>query len=85
VARDVMIIGAFMISWFMDRPIKIRPLLISKINTVAQIAFAAAVLGAKAFQFPLGGWFDFAAWGVAALTLGSLAAYLASWSRHMSL
>jgi cardiolipin synthase (CMP-forming) len=86
VARDVMIIGAFMISWFMDKRIKIRPLLISKINTAAQIAFATAVLGAKAFQFTLvRPWIDVAAWGVAALTLASLAAYLASWSRHMSL
>ncbi len=85
VARDVMIIGAFMVSWLMDKRLKIRPLLISKINTVAQIAFAAAVLGAKAFHFaPLPG-FDLAAYGVAALTLASLAAYLASWSRHMSL
>src|SRR6202453_4786737 len=39
VARDLIIIGAFMISWVMGKPIKIRPLLISKINTVAQIAF----------------------------------------------
>jgi cardiolipin synthase len=85
VARDVMIIGAFMISWLMAKPIKIKPLLISKINTGAQIAFAAAVLGAKAFQFALGSWFNFAAYCVAALTLASLAAYLASWSRHMSL
>jgi cardiolipin synthase len=85
VARDLMIIGAFMISWVMAKPIKIRPLLISKINTVAQIAFAAAVLGAKAFQFALGAWFDLAAYCVAALTLASLAAYLLNWSRHMSL
>lgn len=85
VARDVMIIGAFMVSWFMDKRIKIRPLLISKINTVAQIAFAAAVLGAKAFHFALLPRFDLAVYGVAALTLASLAAYLASWSRHMSL
>ncbi len=85
VARDVMIIGAFMVSWLMDKRIKIRPLLISKINTVAQIAFAAAVLGAKAFDFALLPKFDPAAYGVAALTLASLAAYLANWSRHMSL
>ncbi len=85
VARDVMIIGAFMISWVMNKPIKIRPLWISKVNTVAQIGFAAAVLGAKAFQFPLGPWFGLAAYCVAALTLASLAAYLASWARHMSL
>jgi cardiolipin synthase len=85
VARDVMIIGAFMISWLMGKPIKIRPLLISKLNTLVQIAFAAAVLGAKAFQFAPGSWILPAGYCVAALTLASLAAYLASWSRHMSL
>jgi cardiolipin synthase (CMP-forming) len=85
VARDVMIIGALIISWLMGRPVAIRPLWISKINTAAQIAFAAAVLGAKAFQFTLGPWFIISAVAVAALTLTSLAAYLALWARHMSL
>lgn len=85
VARDVMIIGAFMISWLMNRPMKIRPLRISKLNTAAQIGFAAAVLCAKAFHFGLGTWFNVAVYGVAALTLASLAAYLATWARHMSL
>jgi cardiolipin synthase (CMP-forming) len=85
VARDVMIIGALIISWLMNRPVAIRPLWISKANTAAQIAFAAAVLGAKAFQFTLGPWFIISAVAVAALTLASLAAYLALWARHMSL
>lgn len=85
VARDLMIIGAVMISWLMRKPVEIRPLWISKLNTVAQISFAALVLGVKAFQFPLGMWFDIAGAVVAALTLASLAAYLASWARHMSL
>ena len=85
VARDVMIIGAFMISWLMSKPVAIRPLWISKANTAAQIAFAAAVLGAKAFQFTLGPWFIVSALVVAALTLASLGAYLALWARHMSL
>jgi cardiolipin synthase (CMP-forming) len=85
VTRDVMIIGALMISWLMNKPVAIRPLWISKTNTAAQIAFAAAVLGAKAFQFTLGPWFTISVLIVAALTLASLAAYLAVWARHMSL
>jgi cardiolipin synthase (CMP-forming) len=85
VARDVMIIGAFMISWLMNKPVAIRPLWISKANTTAQIGFAAAVLGAKAFQFTLGPLFLVCTLAVAALTLASLAAYLAGWARHMSL
>ncbi len=85
VARDLMIIGAVMISWLMRKPVEIRPLWISKLNTAAQIGFAALVLGAKAFQFGLGAWFSAAVYGVAALTLASLAAYLTAWARHMSL
>jgi cardiolipin synthase (CMP-forming) len=85
VARDLMIIGAVMISWLMHKPVEIRPLWISKLNTVAQIGLAALLLGAKAFHFPLATWFDIAVYIVAALTLASLAAYLAAWARHMSL
>ncbi|WP_219321224.1 CDP-alcohol phosphatidyltransferase family protein [Methylovirgula sp. HY1] len=85
VARDVMIIGAVMISWLMHRPVEIRPLWISKFNTAAQIGFAALVLGVKAFRLDLGAGFSMAIYGVAALTLASLAAYLTAWARHMSL
>jgi cardiolipin synthase (CMP-forming) len=83
VARDLMIIGAVLISWLMGAPVEIKPLWVSKVNTTVQIAFAALVLGAKAFQFSLDAWFDAALYIVAALTLVSLAAYLLQWLRHM--
>jgi cardiolipin synthase len=63
----------------------VRPLFISKANTTAQIAFAALVLGAKAFGVMLGAWFGVSLWVVAALTLASAAAYLWQWIRHMGL
>ena len=85
VFRDVMIIGAFLVSWIMGKPITVHPLLVSKANTMAQIAFAALVLGAKAFGLKLGLWFDASLWTVAALTLGSASAYLWQWIRHMGL
>ena len=69
----------------LDKPVAIRPLLVSKLNTVAQISFAAAVLAAKAFAFPLGMWFTVSLYIVAALTLASAAAYLTQWVRHMDL
>lgn len=84
VARDLMIIGAFMISWFMRKPVKVKPLLISKLNTAAQISFAAMVLGIKAFDFPAAAWFNIALYAVATLTIASTAAYLRQWIRHMS-
>lgn len=85
VARDLMIIGAVVISWLMHKPMEIRPLWISKLNTAAQIGFAALVLGAKAFQLDLGAGLSIAIYVVAALTLASLAAYLTAWAQHMSL
>jgi cardiolipin synthase (CMP-forming) len=85
VARDLMIVGAVMISWLMHSPVEIKPLLVSKLNTAVQIGFAATVLGAKAFTFSTEPWLDPALYVVAALTLVSLAAYLTQWARHMSL
>jgi len=84
VARDVMIIGAFMISLIMRKPIKVRPLMVSKLNTAAQIGFAALVLGIKAFDFPGGVWFDVSLYVVAALTLASTAAYFVQWIKYMN-
>jgi cardiolipin synthase (CMP-forming) len=84
VSRDIMIIGAIIISWLMGRPVAIQPLTISKLNTAVQIAFAALFLFKMAFGFELGR-FDLAAmWVVAALTAASAAAYLAGWLRHMA-
>ena len=85
VARDLMIIGAFMISLVMRKPVKVKPLMISKLNTAAQISFAAMVLGVKAFGFPNGMWFDVSLYCVAALTLASTAAYIGQWIKHMNL
>ncbi len=83
VSRDVMIVGAVIMSWLLDKPVEIRPLLVSKANTTAQIALACAVLAAQAFGLPLAGWFEAALWIVAALTSVSMLAYLAQWLKHM--
>ena len=85
VSRDVMIVGAVMISWLLAMPVEIRPLLVSKANTAAQISFAALVLGAKGFGFALDPWIDVAVYAVAALTLVSAGAYLSLWIKHMDL
>jgi cardiolipin synthase len=84
VARDVMIVGAFMISLIMQKPIKVKPLMVSKLNTAAQIAFAAMVIGAKAFDIPAAAWFDASLYTVAALTLASTGAYVRQWIKHMN-
>jgi cardiolipin synthase len=84
VSRDLMIIGAVILSWLLDRPMEIKPLWISKANTFGQIGFIAALLAALAFGWPLGGWASAGQWAVAALTLASLAAYFKRWVTHMS-
>jgi cardiolipin synthase len=83
VSRDVMIIGAVLIAAVLAKPVAIRPLLISKLNTTVQIAFAASVLGAKAFGLDLGAWFEVAMTVAATLTVASAGAYLAQWLDHM--
>lgn len=84
VARDVMIIGAVILSVAMARPVHIRPLVVSKVNTMVQIAFAALVLAASGFNLSLGFAFHLGLVAVALLTVLSAAAYLASWTRHMA-
>jgi cardiolipin synthase (CMP-forming) len=84
VSRDLMIVSAVMLSWVMHRPVEIKPLLVSKLNTAAQIGFAALILSTKAFGVDLRGFGDGAMAMVAALTVASAAAYLAGWLRHMA-
>jgi cardiolipin synthase (CMP-forming) len=84
VSRDVMIVSAVILSWVLDNPVEMRPFLISKLNTGAQIGFAAALLSAKAFGVGLGLWTEMSLMAVAALTLASAAAYLTFWIRHMA-
>ena len=83
-SRDIMIMGAVVVSWVMHRPVEIRPLLVSKLNTTSQIAFAGLILAAKAFDLALGYWLGTALVIVATLTIVSGAAYLAQWYKHMS-
>jgi cardiolipin synthase len=84
VSRDILIVGGIMLAWLVGKPLKIKPLLVSKLNTVAQILFACVVLGSLGFNIEADR-LTFVLMGlVAALTLLSVAAYLAEWVRHMN-
>jgi cardiolipin synthase (CMP-forming) len=83
VSRDIMIVGAVMLAWLLGKPIPAKPLMISKINTAAQIAFAGLVLASLGFGFDAGIVLHIAMGAVAALTLLSIAAYVREWVRHM--
>jgi len=84
VTRDLLIVIAVLLSWLLDHPMRIRPFVISKVNTAAQIVLAAAVLADEGFLLGLDRLRLLLVWMTAALTVGSLAAYLAAWLRHMS-
>ena len=84
VSRDIMIIGAFLLAWLVGRPMPIRPLMVSKANTAAQILLAALVLAEHAFNFDGGLVTQLTMALVAILTLLSIAFYLAEWVRHMN-
>ena len=84
VSRDIMIVGAVMLSWLIDKPIALRPLMVSKLNTVAQIVLALLVLAALGLDFEAESAIMVMMALVAVLTLLSIAFYVAEWVRHMN-
>jgi cardiolipin synthase len=85
VSRDVLIVIAIVLSWLLDHPTPMKPLTVSKLNTVSQIVLAAVVLADEAFELRLKGPVLVLIWATAGLTLASLFAYLRVWLRHMTL
>ena len=84
VSRDILIVAAVMLSWVIGSPLKVKPLVVSKLNTAAQIVFACVLLGSLGFNVSAG-WLVPALMAiVAVLTLLSVAAYLIEWVRHMN-
>jgi cardiolipin synthase len=93
VSRDILILLAVLLSWLMDHPVRIKPLMVSKLNTAAQILLAAFVLAVNGFG--LGGdtsWLGQSldllrlvlVWITGVLTFLSLGAYLKTWLFHMT-
>ena len=84
VSRDIMIVGAVMVSWLVNRPIPLKPLLVSKLNTVAQIALACVVLAALGFGFNAAITIELLVALVAVLTMLSVVFYVIEWMRHVN-
>ena len=84
VSRDILIVGGIILSWLVGNPLKIKPLLVSKLNTVAQILFACVVLGSLGFDIGASTLTLVLMGLVAILTLLSVPAYLVEWVRHMN-
>ena len=84
VSRDIMIVTAVIVSWLFDKPVAMKPSMVSKLNTVAQVAFAALVLASLGFNFDPKP-YDVALMGlVTVFTLSSVSLYLVEWVRHMN-
>jgi cardiolipin synthase (CMP-forming) len=84
VTRDILIIGGVLLAWLVNQPFTMKPLMVSKLNTVVQIAFAGFVLALLNTnlnpKLPL----LLGALIVAGFTLVSGAYYLRDWTNHMS-
>ncbi|MHA1158021.1 MAG: CDP-alcohol phosphatidyltransferase family protein [Alphaproteobacteria bacterium] len=83
VSRDVLIVGGVVLAWMMARPMRMAPLAISKINTLAQILLAAIVLGDLAFTIDLSFVRLPLVYIAGFLTVVSAAVYVVSWVGHM--
>ena len=84
VSRDILIIGAVMLALLLGKPIKVRPLMISKLNTVVQIVFACVVLASLGFGFDAQPVQAIIMYLVALTTLLSIGFYTRDWMRHMN-
>jgi cardiolipin synthase len=81
VSRDLLIVGGVLLAYTLSHPVAMRPLLISKANTFAQLALAALVLaeGGLGLTLPGPGGTGISvvlSWVVAATTVLSGGAYL---------
>jgi cardiolipin synthase len=84
VSRDLFIIGGMMLAYILSNPMAVRPLLVSKANTVAQILLIGFVLFDRAGAASLAILINLTVIATAALTVVSAGAYLVEWLRHMT-
>lgn len=83
VVRDVLILAGVGIAQWRGKPLTIRPMMVSKVTTAAQIALIALVLGANAFSVAAAIAITVLVWATAVLTLASFATYGVVFVRHM--
>ena len=76
VFRDLVIIGGLLVMWQLAMPVRIRPLLISKLNTALQLLLVGFALLLRGFDLHAEPLLTALIWAVAASTLLSGAAYV---------
>jgi cardiolipin synthase len=83
VSRDLLIVGGVMFSWLLNKPVGVKPHMVSKANTAVQLLLVGLVLAALGFGFDAGWALTLTMGAVAVLTLASVAVYLREWVLHM--
>lgn len=83
VFRDVVIVGGALLVRIVTHALHMQPMMVSKINTVAQIALAVWVLAELAFGFHQTLALKVAIYAVAATTVLSGGAYVVTWWRRV--
>lgn len=84
VTRDVLIVGAVVLAWVLNKPMVVAPSMASKVNTVGQIVLAGLVLGLLGLKISLVPLLYAGFASVAILTFGSGALYMRDWLLHMA-
>lgn len=80
--RDLVIVGAVLLLHANPEPVRMKPLLLSKINTVAQLVLVSVVLANLGVGLDWGDGEGFLVYLVGLTTVVSGAAYVVEWSRH---
>jgi cardiolipin synthase (CMP-forming) len=83
-SRDVLIVGAVILSWLLKKPVELRPSMVSKVNTAGQIVLAGVVLAVLGLGLNTAGLLVAGYLAVAALTVTSGALYMLGWIKHMA-
>ena len=83
VSRDLVIVAGVLLTYVISRPVTVRPALVSKFNTAAQIGLAALVLLSLALDAAWPRTISVMVWITALLTLASLVLYTWQWARHV--
>ncbi len=81
VFRDVLIVGGAMLFQTLTQTLAIAPLLVSKVNTFAQLVLAVSVLGVEGYAVDDRGIIGMMVYIVAATTLASGGTYVMMWTR----
>jgi cardiolipin synthase (CMP-forming) len=84
VSRDILIVMGVLLAGLLGRPLRVRPYVINKLNTLAQITLVAVTLADEAFKLGLGPLRIVLLWTTAFLIIASLATYVRAWMRHMA-